>query len=108
MKKLGLIAGGGELPASLARHCRAVGRPLYVLRLAGFAGPDLAAFDGLDMGLAELGKGLTALREAGCQAVCMAGNVARPDFRDLRPDLRGLAALPGAVKAARSEPTCQR
>jgi len=28
-------------------------------------------------------------------------NVARPDFRDLRPDLRGLAALPGAVKAAR-------
>jgi DUF1009 family protein len=102
MSKLGLIAGGGDLPLALARHCLAVGRPVFVLRLAGFAGPDLAAFDGREVALGELGKTIAALREAGCGAVCMAGLVRRPDFRALRPDARGLAALPGAIAAARS------
>jgi DUF1009 family protein len=101
MIKLGLIAGGGALPVSLAAHCRAVGRPLFVLRLRGFAGSDLQAFDGLDVGVAELGKGVDALRRAGCGAVCLAGKVDRPDLASLKPDLRGLKALPGAIAAAR-------
>jgi DUF1009 family protein len=101
MVKLGLIAGGGELPISLARHCLAVGRPVFILRLAGFADSALKRYDGLEVGLAELGKGLSALRRAGCGAVCFAGKVDRPDLSTLKPDLRGLAALPGAVAAAR-------
>jgi hypothetical protein len=101
VKKLGLIAGGGTLPTSLARHCRAIGRPLYVIRLAGFADPELEAFDGRELGLARLGGAIGALRAAGCEAVCLAGNVARPDMRALQPDFRGLAALPGALMAAR-------
>jgi hypothetical protein len=99
--KLGLIAGGGALPISLARHCRAIGRPLYVIRLAGFADAALEGFDGRELGLAQLGGAIKALRAAGCEAVCLAGNVARPDMRALQPDFRGLAALPGAVMAAR-------
>ena len=101
MKKLGLIAGGGNLPLSLAAHCRSADRGLFVLRLKGQAGPEMGRFEGVDVGLAELGKGFRALRNAGCQSVCMAGYVARPDFRSLSPDLRGLAALPGAIMAAR-------
>ena len=100
MGKLGLIAGGGELPLSLAHHCRASGRPFYVIRLRGFADARLAEFPGAEVGLAELGKGIAALRKAACSSVCFAGLVARPDLRDLRPDLRGLAALPGAIAAA--------
>ena len=101
MLKLGLIAGGGGLPISLAEHCRTIGRQIFVLRLKGFADPRLARFDGVEAGVAELGKGIAALRRAGCAAVCLAGKVDRPEFRDLKPDLRGLAALPGAVAAAR-------
>lgn len=101
MRKLGLIAGGGTLPVSLARHCSQVGRPLFVIRLKGFAAVELTEFDGADVGLAELGKGFRALKRAGCEAVCFAGGVARPDFLGLTPDLRGLAVLPGAVVAAR-------
>jgi DUF1009 family protein len=101
VRKLGLIAGGGDLPVTLAAHCRQVGRPVFVIRLAGFAGPELAAFEGVEAGLAELGKGIKALRRAGCEAVCFAGKVDRPDFGKLKPDLRGLRALPGAVAAAR-------
>ena len=101
MIKLGLIAGGGALPVSLAAHCRAVGRPLFVLRLKGFAGPELESHDGVDVGVAELGRGIEALRRAGCGAVCLAGKVDRPDLAALKPDLRGLRALPGAIAAAR-------
>ncbi|HSV02147.1 MAG TPA: UDP-2,3-diacylglucosamine diphosphatase LpxI [Phenylobacterium sp.] len=101
MKKLGLIAGGGGLPREIAEHCRRTGRPLFVVRLRGFAGPELAAYPGAEIGLAELGRCIKALKAAGCETVCLAGLVARPDFAALKPDLRGLAALPGAIAAAR-------
>lgn len=99
--KLGLIAGGGALPVTLAERCMAAGRPLFVLRLKGFADPALLRFEGAEVGLAELGGAIAALKRAGCGAVCMVGDVARPDFAALKPDLRGLRALPGAIAAAR-------
>ncbi|HZZ67261.1 MAG TPA: UDP-2,3-diacylglucosamine diphosphatase LpxI [Phenylobacterium sp.] len=101
MEKLGLIAGGGGLPVEIAEHCLRSGRPLFVIRLKGFAGADLARFAGAEVGLAELGKCFKALKRAGCKAVCLAGQVNRPDFATLMPDLRGLAALPAAIAAAR-------
>ncbi len=101
MKKLGLIAGGGNLPVEIAEHCERSGRPLFVIRLKGFAEAGLEPFAGAEVGLAELGKCIKALRRAKCEAVCLAGNVARPDFTSLMPDLRGLAALPAAIAAAR-------
>lgn len=101
MQKLGLIAGGGSLPVEIAEHCQRSGRPLFVIRLKGFAGQGLEPYAGAEVGLAELGKCFKALKRAGCHAVCLAGNVARPDFTALMPDLRGLAALPAAIAAAR-------
>ena len=101
MRKLGLIAGAGELPIRLARQCRAAGRPLFVVRLKGMADPALKAFDGADFGIAEFGKGFAGLKAAGCEAICFAGVVKRPDFAALKPDARGLKSLPGAVAAAR-------
>jgi DUF1009 family protein len=101
MRKLGLIAGGGGLPVEIAQHCERSGRPLFVVRLKGFAGGELAPYAGAEIGLAELGKCFKALKRAGCQAVCLAGNVTRPDFSKLIPDLRGLAVLPSAIAAAR-------
>ena len=101
MRKLGLIAGGGALPVEIATSCERSGRPLFVIRLRGFAGPDLDPFDGVEIGLAEIGKCIQALKRAGCEAVCLAGNVARPDFSALKPDFRGLALLPRAIAAAR-------
>lgn len=99
--RLGLIAGGGALPVEIATWRRAAGDPAFVIRLKSFADPALRQFEGADVGIAELGRCFDALARAGCDAVCMVGNVARPDFAALKPDLRGLAALPGAIAAAR-------
>ena len=101
MRKLGLIAGGGGLPQALAEHCRSRGRPYIVIRLRGFADPALATHPGDEAGIAEIGRVVRLARDAGCEALCFAGIVRRPDFAALRPDLRGLAALPAAIAAAR-------
>jgi len=101
MKKLGLIAGGGGLPVEIAEHCERSGRPLFVIRLKGFAGAELAPYAGAEVGIAEVGKCIKALKRAGCEAVCLAGIVARPDFGSLVPDPRGLKLLPKAIAAAR-------
>ena len=98
--KLGLIAGGGELPVALAARCAAVGRPLFVVRLRGFAGDGLAAYDGAACGLGEFGRCFGLLRGSGVTSVCFAGNVAMPDFAKLMPDWRGLAILPALATAA--------
>ncbi|MDO9586330.1 MAG: UDP-2,3-diacylglucosamine diphosphatase LpxI [Brevundimonas sp.] len=100
MSRLGLIAGGGALPVSVAARCEAEGRPVFLVRLAGFADPHLSRYPGIDAGLAEIGKVLTALKKAGCTSVCFAGVVNRPDFRTLKPDLKGASLLPGIVAAA--------
>ena len=102
MRKLGLIAGGGRLPFEVAGWCEKAGRPFHVARLRGFANPDLARFPGLEVGIAEFGKCVDALKKAGCEAVCFAGIVTRPDFGALKPDLKGLTILPGAIAAARN------
>ncbi|WP_304218392.1 LpxI family protein [Phenylobacterium aquaticum] len=102
MRKLGLIAGGGTLPVEIAAHCEQAGRPFFIVRLKGFAGPELADYPGADIGLGEVGKCIKALKRAGCQSVCLVGNVSRPDFKNLKLDFRGMSIIPAVIKAARS------
>ncbi len=101
MRKLGLIAGGGALPVELAAHCEAAGRPFAVMRLRSFAEPALGRYPGVEVGLGEFGKIFKALRGEGCEVVCFAGTVERPDFAAIMPDLRGVSVIPGLIKAAR-------
>ncbi|HEV2365026.1 MAG TPA: UDP-2,3-diacylglucosamine diphosphatase LpxI [Caulobacteraceae bacterium] len=98
-RKLGLVAGGGDLPVQLAEHCAAAARPLFVVRLPD-ARPELARFEGVDLKIGQVGAAVEALARAGCGRVCLAGNVGRPDFGRLRPDAAGLRMLPGAIAAA--------
>jgi DUF1009 family protein len=98
--KLGLIAGGGELPHSIARRCDAEGRPLFIIRLDGFADSQLERWPGATFGMAEIGGILKALKQSGCASVCLAGTVNRPDFKRLKPDLKGASVLPGIIAAA--------
>jgi hypothetical protein len=100
-RKLGLIAGGGDLPLALANACVVAERPLFIVRLKGFADASLAQFPGAEIGIAELGHTFDALKREGCEAVCFAGQVKRPDLAALKPDLRGMRSLPGAIAAAR-------
>jgi DUF1009 family protein len=87
--RLGLIAGGGDLPAAVAARCEVEGRPVFIIRLAGFADPHLSRWPSAEFGMAQIGAILKALKAEGCTSVCLAGIVNRPDFKSLKPDLQG-------------------
>jgi DUF1009 family protein len=96
MNKLGVIAGGGALPRTLAEHARATGRPVYILALRGFADPALPAeFGGGEAPMGEIGKGIRLLKKAGCEDVVFAGTITRPEkLTDLKFDWGGITLLP--------------
>jgi DUF1009 family protein len=99
--KLGLIAGGGQIPALVRDACRAEGRPLFIAALNGFCEPASVAgaeHDWFD--LPQVGRLLKALKAADVQEVCLCGHVSKPDFSNLRPDWRGAMLLPKLIKAA--------
>lgn len=98
---LGLIAGLGDLPLAIAENAVATGQGVHVLRLKGFEDPRLEKFPGSVVGLGEVGAVINRLREAGCKDLVFAGIVRRPNFSDLKLDLKGAALLPKVLSEAR-------
>lgn len=92
--KLGIVAGGGDLPVRLAAMCRAAGRPYFVLGLNGCAEPDFVNHHPHAwVGIAALGAAFSLLKEAEVKEVVLAGRVHRPSMMTLRPDATGAAFL---------------
>ncbi len=98
--KLGILAGGGDLPLALAAQLTDEGRPFHIVRLTGFADARLEQYPGDEVALGAFGGMLKSLKAAGCGAVMLAGNVARPDFKTLARDFKAISAMPGLIAAA--------
>lgn len=99
-RKLGIIAGGGEVPVVLAEHCQAQGLDYFVARIVPLADASLARHPGAAHGLGAMGARMEALRGAGCDAIVMIGKVPRQDPRALDLDQVGLAMVPALLAAA--------
>ena len=92
--KLGILAGGGDLPLRLAAACREAGREYLVIAFDKEADPEpLADHPHAWSRLGAVGKTFKLLREAGCREVVLVGKVHRPALSSLRPDARGAALL---------------
>lgn len=98
-RKLGVIAGGGELPVVLAEHLASTQRPYFVARISPMAEPALERHPGITLGLGAMGGRMDAMREAGCDAVVLIGQVARPDLKTLDLDDVARAMLPAFIAA---------
>src|SRR3954470_24430653 len=100
-RRLGIIAGGGALPARVAASAAAAGRKVFILGLEGFADPAvLVPWPHEIQRIGKAGRILAALREHGCQDVVMIGPVRRPSLLDLRPDAEGTRILARIGRAA--------
>ena len=100
-RRLGIIAGGGPLPAKVAAAARAAGRGVFIVGLDGFADPAMLA--GWPHEMRRLGAAarvIATLREQGCQDLVMIGPVRRPSLLDLRPDAEGAKLLARIGRAA--------
>ncbi|MEE9347278.1 MAG: UDP-2,3-diacylglucosamine diphosphatase LpxI [Robiginitomaculum sp.] len=99
--RIGIIAGGGDLPHSVIAGAIEGGAQVFIAALEGFSAPeDFGDMDAQPFRLGEVGRLIKTLKSKNLEAICFAGIVARPDFSALRPDLGGVKYLPGAIKAA--------
>jgi DUF1009 family protein len=92
--KLGILAGGGELPRLLIESCRGRGRPFHVIAIQGQADAALLGDDADEwLRLGAVGSSFRSLRTAEVDEVVFAGKVARPTLSELRPDWRAARFL---------------
>lgn len=98
--KLGILAGGGELPARLAQACREAGRDVLIIAFQGITDPATAdAAETVWVEIAKVGKVLKALKRAGAQELCAIGPVGRPDLGSMIPDFAGMKLVPKVMSA---------
>ncbi len=85
--KLGIVAGGGELPAQIIEACRKSGRDFFVIALKGQAAyGSFADVPHMWLRVGAAGEAIARLKTDGCKELVMAGAVARPPWWALRPD----------------------
>ncbi len=101
-EKLGIIAGGGELPMRLATACRDAGRAFHILAIEGYASEKASSFPHSWVALGSVGEAMKILKREACREVVFAGIVKRPDFTKLKLDWRGARLLPRMIAAAKS------
>lgn len=94
MGAVGILAGGGPLPAKVAQAAHAQGRPVFILGFEGFAEPEtLAPWPHQMVRLGAAGRMLSLLRAHGCTDLVLIGPIRRPSLRSLCPDTEGARIL---------------
>ena len=99
--KLGILAGGGPLPARIVQSCLAAGRDVFVIAFENEADPKTC--EGVPhawMPLGKVGATIKRLKAERCTDVVFAGPVRRPSFSQLKPDMRAIKLLGKIRKAA--------
>ncbi|MEO1658314.1 MAG: UDP-2,3-diacylglucosamine diphosphatase LpxI [Pseudomonadota bacterium] len=98
--RLGILAGGGTLPLRVAEAEANAGRQPFIVRLTDEEGP-ITSYPNDQVQIGELGRVIKRLKSEGCDAVCLAGQLKRPNFASIKADWRGAMVLPKVVAAAR-------
>ena len=93
MSPLAILAGGGDLPRAIAFGAREAQRSVFVVALEGSTGDWANDFPHAWGSMGQVGKTLRLLREHGCNEMVFAGYVSRPNFAQLRYDLKGVSWL---------------
>lgn len=96
--KLGILAGGGDLPRLLIQACQKAGRDVFVIAFKDQCDAQtVAGIDHAWVRLGAAGKSIEALKNAGVVDLVMAGHIRRPSVTALMPDARAVRFLAGGV-----------
>lgn len=94
-RRIGIIAGGGDLPLEVARACQAAGEFVAVYGISEFAAEFPPAFVQARGTISKLGPGIRFLKSHKCTDLVFVGNFARPRDRNIRirPDFAAIMFL---------------
>lgn len=97
MKKLGLIAGTGELPIAIANEAKALGYTVIAIALEPLADKSLSSYvDEIKwINIGKFGKLIDSLKDYGIKEAVMAGKVSKTLLykSKITPDLRAVKLL---------------
>ena len=96
--RLGIIAGGGALPAILIKNCDREGRNYFVIALQGQTAPEVVS--GRPHKWVRIGAGgqaLTYLSENNISELVLVGSIVKPALSELRPDAWTTRFLAGNI-----------
>ncbi len=96
--RVGIIAGGGTLPAAVADACRRAGYSPFVVGLKGNASADIERFPHIYAHLGEVGRMLRTLKKERCDRVVLVGSVRRPNIFKLKIDSGFARHLPQLLR----------
>jgi len=95
---LGIIAGKGTLPLSVAQAAVAAGRPVFVLGIRGTSDPSIEKYNHAWVRSGAIGKTLALLKQQKCRELVLIGPMDRPNIFTFWPDLGALRLLPDIFK----------
>ncbi len=103
--KVGILAGGGHLPARLAARLTEQGRAVFIAAFEGHADPDLlAGFNHQWTRLGHAQQTIDLLKQQNVGEVILIGSVGRPSIKELRGDARFMKLiLKAGMKAFRDD-----
>ena len=94
LTKLGILAGGGALPASIIDACRSINREVFVIAFEGHTDQKTCAnIPHKWMSLGKVNAIIKQLKNEKCQEVVLVGQIRRPSLGDLKLDMRGIKIL---------------
>lgn len=91
---LSIIAGGGQIPLTVAEAARKDGRALHIFGLSGAADPRIEQYPHNWINFGHIGRILNVAKEKNCTDLVIVGAVRRPEWKDLRIDLGAFLNLP--------------
>ena len=99
---VGIIAGSGVLPFSVAELLRARGIAPFLFAVRGFCDPvRVAQFPHHWVALGQVGRLTRLMRSEGCRDIVFIGGAVRPALSDIRLDWGTVRALPAIAAALR-------
>ncbi|HEY1246151.1 MAG TPA: UDP-2,3-diacylglucosamine diphosphatase LpxI [Hyphomicrobiaceae bacterium] len=92
--RIGILAGGGRLPLTIAESVIGRGGSVHIVAIEGEADPAIARFPHTWVNWGQVGRMVDTLRSQRTDALVIAGGVRRPDLWKLRPDVGFFLSLP--------------
>lgn len=91
---LGIIAGGGAVPLTVATAAMESGRPVVIFAIRGEASAGVERFPHHWIRWGEIGRLFDLLVREKVGDIVISGSVTRPDFTSIRVDLGAVLSLP--------------
>ena len=106
MNRIGILAGGGRLPLTIAESVTRRGGQVHIVGITGEADNGITRYPHTWVNLGQVGRMVTTLRSEGGELV-IAGSVRRPNLYKLRPDTSFFRSLPQICQRNNSKGAAQ-